>query len=153
MIQFAADPALTTRSTSWYVWELFAGHLMTHTLPATADFDPLYYVAGHNADTNSHVFKAAVYNATADVPVALRFDGVAPGAKAELTLLTGPENVYDHNAPGGPNVVQTTKEKVVADDDGVFHFALPDMSVAVLDTAPFVKPCKPKNTMKHGARK
>lgn len=155
MIQFAADPALTTLSTSWFVWELFAGHLLTHTLPATADFDPLYYVAGRNAETGGHVFKAAVYNSTdgADVPVALRFDGLRPGAKAELTLLTGPENVYEHNAPGGPNVVRTTTEKLVADDAGVFNFALPDMSVAVLDTAPFVRPCKPKDSMKHGARK
>ncbi|KAF7538512.1 hypothetical protein G7054_g2915 [Neopestalotiopsis clavispora] len=137
MVQFAADPALTTKSTSWFVWELFAGHIFTHTLPATADFNPAYYVAGKNEDTGAYIFKATVYNSTdgADVPVSLSFDGVSAGTTAELTVLTGPEDPYGWNDPfTGVNVVTTTKTTVTADDAGAFEFVLPNLSVAVLDT-------------------
>ncbi|KAI5921052.1 alpha-L-arabinofuranosidase [Camillea tinctor] len=142
MLQFAADPAMTTRSTSWYVWELMAAHIMTETLPATADFDPLYYVAGKNEKTGGHVFKAAVYNSTdgADVPVKLKFEGAAPGTEAELTILTGPENAYSINDPfTGINVVETSTQTVTSDEQGNFQFNLPNLSVAVLDSAPKVK--------------
>ncbi|GAW27045.1 putative alpha-N-arabinofuranosidase A [Rosellinia necatrix] len=137
MLQFAADSAMTTRSTSWYVWELMAAHPMTETLPASADIGPLYYVAGRNDKTKGHVFKAAVYNSTdgADVPVRLTFDGVAAGTTAELTVLTGPEDPYAVNDPfTGVNVVSTTKTTVKADRSGAFSFSLPNLSVAVLDT-------------------
>ncbi|KAH9903745.1 alpha-L-arabinofuranosidase [Xylariomycetidae sp. FL2044] len=144
MIQFAADPALTTRSTSWYVWELFAAHIMTETLPATSDFDPLYYVAGKSDETGGYIFKAAVYNSTdgADVPVKLTFEGpgaaaLEPGATAELTVLTGPADPYEINDPyTGVNVVKTSTQTITAGDDGSFEFDLPDLSVAVLDTSP-----------------
>ncbi|KAI0396451.1 alpha-N-arabinofuranosidase A [Xylariaceae sp. FL0594] len=137
MLQFAADPALTTKSTDWYIWELLAAHPITKTLPATADFNPLYYVAGVNEKTNAHIFKAAVYNSTngADVPVRLSFDGVAPGTTAELTVLSGPKDPYGVNDPfKGNNVVKTTKTTVKADKKGTFAFSLPNLSVAVLDT-------------------
>ncbi|KAI8950634.1 alpha-N-arabinofuranosidase A [Xylaria longipes] len=137
MLQFAADPALTTRSTSWYVWELMAAHPITEILPASTDIDPLYYVAGKNEKTQAHVFKAAVYNSTdgADVPVRLTFDGVASGTTAELTVLTGPEDPYGVNDPfTGVNIVKTTKTIVKSDTDGTFLFSLPNLSVAVLDT-------------------
>ncbi|KAI0449085.1 alpha-N-arabinofuranosidase A [Xylaria acuta] len=137
MLQFAADPALTTRSTSWYVWELMAAHPITETLPASTEFDPLYYVAGKNEKTEAHVFKAAVYNSTngADVPVRLSFDGVASGTTAELTVLTGPLDPYGVNDPfTGVNVVKTTKATVKSDKNGTFSFSLPNLSVAVLDT-------------------
>ncbi|KAI0466197.1 alpha-N-arabinofuranosidase A [Xylaria cf. heliscus] len=137
MLQFAADPALTTRSTSWYVWELMAAHPITETLPASTGFDPLYYVAGKNEKTGAHVFKAAVYNSTdgADVPVRLTFDGVASETTAELTVLTGPEDPYGVNDPfTGINVVKTTKTAVKSDNNGTFSFSLPNLSVAVLDT-------------------
>ncbi|KAI1874451.1 hypothetical protein JX265_004659 [Neoarthrinium moseri] len=152
MIQFAADPALTTKSTSFYVWELFAGHLFTHTLPATADFNPLYYVTGKNEDTGAYVFKGAVYNSTegTDVPVSLSFDGVAAGTAAELTVLSGPDNPYGYNDPfTGVNVVTTTKSTVTADDNGVFEFSLPNLSVAVLDTG---VSGTSKRSMKRGRR-
>ncbi|RYP13832.1 hypothetical protein DL765_006704 [Monosporascus sp. GIB2] len=139
MIQHSADPAQTTRSTSWYVWELFAAHIFTETLPATADFDPLYYVAGKSDQTGGYIFKGAVYNSTdgADVPVRLTFEGVEPGTSAELTVLTGPENPYGFNDPyTGTNVVKATKSTVKSGGDGAFEFDLPNMSVAVLDTSP-----------------
>ncbi|KAI0876971.1 alpha-N-arabinofuranosidase A [Hypoxylon argillaceum] len=137
MLQFAADPAMTTRSTSWYAWELLAAHPMTATLPASADFGPLYYVAGLNNKTQAHVFKAAVYNSTngADFPVSLTFDGVAAGTTAELTVLTGPEDPYGVNDPfSSVNVVKTTKTTVTSNKNGTFSFSLPNLSIAVLET-------------------
>lgn len=141
IIQHAADPALTTRSTSWFVWELFAGHIFTESLPASSEtpFGPLFYVTGRNEVTGGHIFKGAVFNSTdnADVPVRITFEGVKAGTQAELTLLTGPEDPYGYNDPWtGVNVVETTKTSVTADADGVFSFDMPDLSVAVLDTAP-----------------
>lgn len=117
--------------------QLLAGNLMTHTLPSTADFNPVYYVAGKNEDTGAYILKATVYNSTdgADVPVSLSFDGVAAGTTAELTVLSGPEDPYGYNDPfTGTNVVVTTKSTVTADDDGAFEFSLPNLSVAVLST-------------------
>ncbi|KAI1642692.1 glycoside hydrolase family 51 protein [Daldinia loculata] len=136
-IQFTADKV--TRSTSWYVWELMAAHLLTETLPATSQFDPLYYVAGKNDKTGGHIFKAAVYNSTdgADVPVKLSFEGVKQGTTAELTILTGPKDPYGINDPAtGINVVKTSKKTIRSDETGSFQFLLPNLSIAVLDTTP-----------------
>jgi alpha-N-arabinofuranosidase len=119
------------------ILQLLAAHITTQTLPATADFDPLFYVAGKNEDTGAYIFKGAVYNSTdgADVPVSLAFDGLTAGTEADLTILTGPEDPYGYNDPfTGVNVVTTAQEKVVANGDGVFEFSLPNLSVAVLDT-------------------
>ncbi|KAK8121262.1 alpha-L-arabinofuranosidase [Apiospora kogelbergensis] len=153
MIQFAADPAKTTLSTSWYLWELFAGHLMTHTLPASADFNPLYYVTGKNEEKGSYLFKGAVFNATTDeVPVSVVFEGLKPGTEAELTVLSGPEDPYGFNDPfTGVNVVKTAKTKVVSDTEGKFTFSLPDLSIAVLETKG-AKCAKKKREMKMGLR-
>jgi len=141
IVHHAADPALTTKSTSWFIWELFAGQVFTETLPASSEdgFGPLYYVTGKNDITGGHIFKGAVFNSTdgADVPVHITFEGVAAGAQAELTLLTGPEDPYGYNDPWtGINVVETAKSTVTADAEGIFSFAMPDLSVALLDTAP-----------------
>ncbi|KAK8013914.1 alpha-n-arabinofuranosidase A [Apiospora arundinis] len=154
MIQFAADPAKTTLSTSWYLWELFAGHLMTHTLPASSSFNPLYYVTGKNEDKGSFLFKGAVFNATTDeVPVSLTFEGLRAGTEAELTILSGPEDPYGFNDPfTGINVVKTTKEKVVSDKEGKFDFSLPNLSIAVLETKGSKCVKKNKRDMKQGLR-
>ncbi|KAI0105807.1 glycoside hydrolase family 51 protein [Daldinia grandis] len=136
-IQFTADKV--TRSTSWYVWELMAAHLLTETLPATSQFDPLYYVTGNNDKTGGHIFKAAVYNSTdgADVPVKLSFEGVKQGTTAELTILTGPKDPYGTNDPAtGINVVKTSKKTIRSDKTGSFQFSLPNLSIAILDTSP-----------------
>jgi alpha-N-arabinofuranosidase len=119
---------------------------MTHTLPASASFDPLYYVTGKNEDKGTFIFKGAAYNSTAsaDVPVSLKFDGVKSGTKAELTLLTGPADPYGYHDPfTGVNVVKTTKQHLAAGKDGSFKFSMPNLSVAVLETEPSRK--KPKN--------
>ena len=120
-----------------------AAHPITETLTASADFDPLYYVAGKNEQTQGHVFKAAVYNSTdgADVPVTVTFDGVAAGMTAELTVLTGPADPYAINDPfTGVSVVNTKKTSVKSDKNGTFSFSLPNLSVAVLDTKGSLKP-------------
>lgn len=110
---------------------------MTNTLPATSSFDPVFYVAGTNADKGTFVWKGAVYNTTdgADVPVSLAFEGVEAGAAASLTVLAGPENPYGWNDPfTRVNVVNSTTYALVAGDGGVFEFGLPELSVAVLET-------------------
>lgn len=68
------------------------------------------------------------------MPVTVAFEGVEAGTKAELTLLTGPEDPFGHNDPWtGVNVVTTTKTILEAGSDG-FEFTMPQLSVAVLDT-------------------
>ncbi|KAH7318203.1 alpha-N-arabinofuranosidase A [Stachybotrys elegans] len=138
ILQFAADPAMTTRSTSWYVWELFARYPMSRTLPATAEFGPAYYVAGVNDDTGSHIWKGAVYNTTdgADLPFNVHFEGVDAGATAQLTLLTNEAgDPYAYNDPyTGVNIVHSETIPLVADENGAFSFSMPQLSVAVLAT-------------------
>lgn len=138
ILQFAADPALTTRSTSWYVWSLFAHHPISETLPTTGSYGPVWWGAGKDEARDALVWKAACYNTTngADEPVVVRFDGVQRGQKATLTVLTN--NVgdpYAYNDPlEGNNIVDSTTTVLTADKKGAFHFSLPQLSVAVLDT-------------------
>ena len=108
---------------------------MTNTLHATSPdaFGPLYYATGLDNRTNSHIFKAAVYNSTADVPVSLTFEGINRGATADLTVLTAP-SAYSMNDVGAPNMVNSQTVKVTAGRNGVFNFKLPNLSVAVLRT-------------------
>jgi alpha-N-arabinofuranosidase len=84
------------------------------------------------------VWKGAVYNTTnsSEVPVSVHFQGVQPGAKAELTILTNPGgDPYAYNDPfTGVNIVNTTKSELTAGASGAFTFRLPELSVAVLDT-------------------
>jgi alpha-N-arabinofuranosidase len=138
IVHFAADPALTTRSTSWYVWELFAAHPMTHTLPAEGDLGPIYYVSGKNEDKGSLIWKGAAYNTTDSEPetVTLAFDGVEAGTQAALTVLFNADaDPWAYNDPfTGVNVVDSKTSVVTADEDGLFVFDMPNLSVAVLDT-------------------
>ncbi|CAL5867144.1 uncharacterized protein PFLUO_LOCUS1356 [Penicillium psychrofluorescens] len=135
MLAFNANPDQTARSTSWHVYSLFNHNHMTNTLPATSPdaFGPLYYAAGLDSQTNSRIFKAAVYNSTANVPVSLKFEGVDRGATADLTVLTAP-SAYAMNAVGAPNKVDSQTVKVTAGKNGIFNFKLPNLSVAVLRT-------------------
>ncbi|KAK3391644.1 glycoside hydrolase superfamily [Sordaria brevicollis] len=144
-IQHAADPALTTLSTSYHVWKLLGETAITKTLPITAKaggIDPLFYVAGET-ESGSNVFKAAVYNSTEPIAVSVQFAGLAGKVKqpakkpatATLTVLTGPANPYGYNDPWKHNnVVKETKTKLKAKEGGTFSFTLPQLSVAVLET-------------------
>ncbi|GAB7342511.1 hypothetical protein MBLNU457_g0701t1 [Dothideomycetes sp. NU457] len=132
LISFNADPDQTALSTSWHVISLLSSKRIAQTLPISgAEYDPAFYVSGTSA-SGGRLFKAAVYNSTDDVDFDIKFDGVAGGASATLTTLTAPSG-FSMNAVGGPNVVKTSTFHLTADGAGVFHFTLPDLSVAVLE--------------------
>jgi alpha-L-arabinofuranosidase len=141
MIQFAADTALTTRSTSWYIWSLFAHHPVTHTLPVSspAGYGPVYYGAGYDESRDGAlVWKGAVYNTTnnKDVPINVAFEGVKAGTKAVLGMAIQPDgDPWAYNDPfTGVNVVDVSTKIITANSAGVFSFTMPELSVAVLDT-------------------
>lgn len=141
LVQFAADPALTTRSTSWYVWDLFAHHPITHTLPvkSPAGYGPVYYGAGMDETRDgAMVAKLAVYNTTRnqDVPISVSFEGVKAGTKAVLGMAIQPDgDPWAYNDPfKGVNVVESTTKVITANANGAFEFNMPELSVAVLDT-------------------
>lgn len=143
VVQFAADTALTTRSTSWYVWSLFAHHPISHTLPVTSNYGPVYYGAGQDIQRGALVWKGIAYNTTDGEPVlvSVKFEGVKPGTKAMLTVLTNAAgDPYAYNDPFTQvNIVNTTSTTLTADRRGGFKFSLPQLSVAVLDTDTGVK--------------
>ncbi|KAF1968451.1 alpha-L-arabinofuranosidase [Bimuria novae-zelandiae CBS 107.79] len=141
LLQFSADPKQTTRAVTWYCWTLFAHSPISHTLPTTSNssYGPLYWVSGKDeARGDALVWKGAVYNTTnsSTVPVSVHFQGVAPGTKASLTVLTNAVgDPYAFNNPfTGINIVNTTTSELSAGVSGAFEFVLPELSVAVLDT-------------------
>ncbi|USW55231.1 Putative alpha-L-arabinofuranosidase, glycoside hydrolase superfamily [Septoria linicola] len=144
LIQFAADPKMTTKAVTWYCWSLFAHHPISHTLPTTSNssYGPVYWGAGKDdARNGAFVWKGAVYNTTANgssVPVSVHFEGVTAGTLANLTVLTNSVgDPYAYNDPHtGVNIVNTTTSIITAGAGGVFSFSLPELSVAVLDTDP-----------------
>lgn len=141
MVQFAADPALTTRSTSWYIWDLFAHHPITHSLPVDSPdgYNPAYYGAGRDDERDGAlVWKGAVYNSTdnADVPITVHFEGIEPGTEASLSMATNPSgDPWAYNDPLTQDYVVETSFRIIrANDEGAFEFVMPRLSVAVLDT-------------------
>ena len=133
LLTFTADPKKTTLSTSYHAIQLLASNTLTETLHARSDagFGPLYYVTGRDNDTDSYLFKAAVYNSTSNVPVSISFPSFPKGTRAEHTVLTA-EAPDAHNAVGGREAVISTTSIILAGPDGVFSFELPNLSVAVL---------------------
>ncbi|KAF7197584.1 Alpha-L-arabinofuranosidase A [Pseudocercospora fuligena] len=140
LVQYAADPKLTTKAVTWYCWSLFAHHPITHTVPTTSDtsYGPLYWGAGKDDRRNAFVWKGAVFNTTgdSDVPVTVLFEGLEEGAQGNLTVLTNPGgDPYAYNDPFlGVNIVNTETTILTAGAGGAFTFSLPQLSVAVLDT-------------------
>lgn len=138
LISFSADPAQTTLSTTYHLLRLFSGTRATATLPlagpAAPEFGPAYYVAGVNEVRGTRVMKGAVYNATESVPFAVAFEGVAEGARATLTLLTGTAGPEGSNVFAGEETVRTDVRTVTAGEGGVFAFEAPDLSIFVLET-------------------
>lgn len=136
LIAYDANPAHLLLSTSYYMIQLFSSTRITENLPVTISpssqgYNPAYWVAGRNAQTGSHILKAAVYNSSKSVLFSVDFEGLGPGAQGELTWLTAEKNA-SCTLEGG-NVVQTHKKTVVADGQGVLEFELPTFSVAVLE--------------------
>jgi len=141
LIQFTADPKMTTKAVTWYCWSLFAHHPISSTLPTTTNstYGPLYWGAGIDAARGGAlVWKGAVYNTTnsSEVPVSVHFQGVTSRTKAQLTVLTNSVgDPYAYNDPfTGENIVNTTTIQLTAGLSGAFAFSLPELSVAVLDT-------------------
>lgn len=141
IIQFAADAKMTTKAVTWYCWSLFAHHPITQTLPTTSNssYGPVYWGAGIDERRNGAlVWKGATYNTTngSSIPVSVHFQGVKPGTKANLTLLTNPSgDPFAYNDPHtGVNIVKTTSSMLEADYGGKFNFVMPQLSVGVLDT-------------------
>lgn len=135
LISFTADQTQTVLSTSYQVLKLFGNTAFTSTLPATTTdgFGPAYWVAGEDNATSTYYVRAAVYNATADVPFNVSFDGVGSGSSATLTVLTAPD-AYSFNSIGSVEAVTTTST-LTADSTGAFSFSLPNLSVGLLAAA------------------
>ncbi|CAI6341645.1 unnamed protein product [Periconia digitata] len=141
LIQFAADPKMTTKAVTWYCWSLFAHHPISHTLPTSSNssYGPVYWGAGKDENRDgAMVWKGAAYNTTdgEPVPVSVHFEGVTAGTKAKLTVLTNKvADPYMYNDPQtGINIVNVTDSILEAGAGGAFQFSLPQLSVAVLDT-------------------
>lgn len=133
MISFQADTSLDVLSTSHHMVSLLSGTRIAETLPITgATYGPAYYVAGLGAD-GSRILKTAVYNNTGDYKMDVSFDGVESGATATLTLLTAPDPTSYNSV--GSDVVQTNVTTLTAGGGGTFCFALPELSVSVLEVA------------------
>jgi alpha-N-arabinofuranosidase len=141
IVQFAADVKMTTKAVTWYCWSLFAHHPITNTLPTSSNssYGPVYWGAGMDTRrNNAMVWKGATYNTTngSSVPVSVHFQGIKPGTKANLTMLTNPSgDPFAFNDPHTSiNIVDTKITILEADFSGLFKFDMPQLSVAVLDT-------------------
>ena len=135
MISFNADPSQTTLSTSYHAIQLLSNACYAATVPVTAtsnsSYGPAYWMAG-TSGPEEYTFKAAVYNSTEIIPFNLQFEGLRPGARATLTVLTAPDGLSS-NVFGGSNVVQKNVTTLIAGENG-FAFELENYSVAVLTT-------------------
>lgn len=132
LISFTADPAQTVLSTSYHLFKLFSSTRFTATLPATSedDFGPAYWATGINEDTNTYVFKCAVYNTTETVPFAVSFEGVEEGATGMLTVLSS-SGPWAANVLGGENVVVETSTEITAGEGGVFEWEMDSLTVGL----------------------
>ncbi|KAF2462978.1 alpha-L-arabinofuranosidase 2 [Lindgomyces ingoldianus] len=132
LISFSADTSQTALSTSYQQIKLFSINRMTTVLPLTnsASYGPAYWVAGVNNNSNTYIFKSAVYNTSSSIPFQLTFPGQTSGATAQLTIMTAP-NAYSSVTPGGSNPVTTNTQTITTTSSG-FNFSLPQWSIAVL---------------------
>jgi alpha-L-arabinofuranosidase len=136
MISFNADSSKTTLSVSYHVMRLFSKNRVTSILPVTNSdtYGPAYWVAGVNANSNTYIWKGAVYNTSSTQSFTIAFPGLSSGKTAQLTVLTAPSGPYAMNVLGGPNVVNSAVITLTASGSG-FSFDLPQWSVAVLNWA------------------
>jgi len=136
LISFSADNSADVLSTSYHVIQLFSNSRYTSTVPTTITsndtYGPNYWVAG-TSGPGKFTLKAAVYNATETQAYNVKFDGLATGAKATLTVLNAPDGL-SNNVYGGPDIVSKTVSTIIAGSDGVLAFELENYAVAVLTT-------------------
>ena len=131
MIAYDANPAHLVLSTSYQVVQLLSSIRITETLPTSeAKFGPAYWVAGRSDETGSHIFKAVVYNSTADVPFDVTFDGVGAGVAGTLTWLTAPMNGSNYV---NSDIVEKHESTVTSDSNGAFNFDMPMYSIGILE--------------------
>jgi len=140
LVYFTHNTSQDVLTTSYHVIDLLSNTRFTTTRPVSTieNFGPLYYVAGENTPVNQYVFKAAVYNSSANVPVTVQFDGVAAGTRANLTVLTG-TGPLAANYVDAPEAV-VSNSMILTSTDAGFVFELPDLSVALLATFPSNSP-------------
>ncbi|KAL1306356.1 hypothetical protein AAFC00_005070 [Neodothiora populina] len=112
-----------TRSTSWFVQQLFSANRGDTILPVESDsgFGPAYWVASSAGNTN--FVKLANYG-DASQTISINIDGKTT---ATLTQLSGGQE--DSNTPGEENVQPVV---TAIDGNGTFSFSLPAWSVSVL---------------------
>ena len=136
LVSFSADPKQDVLSTSYKSIQLLSSKRFTQTRPITTEDtpDPAYWVAGDNTVTGAKYLKLAVYNSTENVTFGVTFDGLAPGTAANLNVLTAPDGA-SVSLPNSTNPVIMTVTPLTLDTNGVYSFDLPQLSVAVLETA------------------
>lgn len=130
-VRFNADPANTILTTTYQAFKLLSTTRYEETLPvdhSAGDFGPAYWVAGKGGQ-HQRVLKAAVYNSTSPVSFKVRFDGVQPGSKANLTVLTA-SDPFAAVSISQNSVVSTTQQLHCGRES--FSFTLPDRSIALL---------------------
>lgn len=112
-----------TRSTSYFVQQMFASNRGDTILPVESDtpFNPAFWVASSAGDKT--YVKLANYGAEAQV-VSVSVPGKTTGS---LTQIHG--DTTESNYPGQENVVPSVS---VIRGDGVFEFSLPAWSVSVI---------------------
>ena len=136
LVSFSADPSMDLESTSYQVLSLLSSKRFTQMRPITTTDTPgpAYWVAGDNTDSGAKYLKLAVYNSTSNITFNVAFEGLAQGTAANLNVLTAPDG-YSSVLPNSTNPVMKTVTPLTADGNGGFSFDLPQLSVAVLETA------------------
>ncbi|GAB7349405.1 hypothetical protein MBLNU459_g8522t1 [Dothideomycetes sp. NU459] len=113
-----------TRSTSYFVQQMFASNRGDTILPVRADapFGPVYWVASSAGSRT--IAKLANYGAAAQMVTV----AVAGKTTASVTQISG--QAAESNTPGRENVVSHTWD--ISGRNGVFEISLPAWSVSVL---------------------
>ncbi|KAE8446472.1 hypothetical protein EG329_011935 [Mollisiaceae sp. DMI_Dod_QoI] len=136
LISFTASPSQTVLSTSYHAISLLSSFRYNSTVPVTTSpFGPAYWVAGVS-NPGQYTFKVAIYNATSSVPFNISFEGLGPGAKGTLTVLTAPDGLSSNKLVNGTvvDIVRKEVKSLTAGEEGSFEFELENYSVAVLTT-------------------
>ncbi|KAF2157721.1 glycoside hydrolase family 51 protein [Myriangium duriaei CBS 260.36] len=126
LISFNSDPSKTSRSTSYYVQQMFAQNVGQKTLPMTgAAQGPIYFNAMQK--DNSVIVKLANYNGT-DTSININIPGCKTNV-AHYTTISAPDGL-SYNSPGSEVTKLVTTQ--VTGSNGAFSVELADLMVGVL---------------------
>lgn len=78
----------------------------------SAGYRPAYLVADINSNTDTYIFKAAVYNTLSSQPFTITFASLSSGNTASLTILTYNYGPYTVGEPVGAEVLNTAVSTV-----------------------------------------